>query len=403
MAGCFVGIFSQAIIVNLTAILFVPMMTIYGFDYRHLGILAAVNFITQVVADLSFSRVIDRIGYRRIVLPTCAVAAAGLLLYALTPVIFACNIFGGILLSTVIFAFSGGLLEIMLSPMVAAIPGGNKGPVMSLMHSFYAWGQAALIILTTIFIFVFGGEKWQIIVVAWAVVPAIAFFIFLTAPMPGIIPEGQRQGMSKLLFNPFYLLALAAMFFGAGSEIVMNQWASTLMEKGLAIPKLAGDLVGMCGFVILLGVGRVLHGTLEKYCTIHTLMIIGSVLAFVCYIVVALSPFAPLCVAACMVCGLAVSLLWPGTLVIASKRYPLAGAWMFAIMAVAGDVGGAFSSWLTGESADLASGASFTGNLAELLNITHEQAAIRVALLVATVFPLVSTVIHLRLKAKSKA
>ena len=403
MAGCFVGIFSQAIIVNLTAILFVPMMTMYGFDYRHLGILAAVNFITQVVADLSFSRVIDRVGYRRIVLPTCAVAAAGLLLYALSPVLFSRNIFGGIVVSTVIFAFSGGLLEIMLSPMVAAIPGGGKGPAMSLMHSFYAWGQAAMIIVTTVFIFVFGGENWQIIAIVWAFVPAAAFFIFLAAPMPDIIPEGQRQGMSKLLFNPFYLLALAAMFFGSASEIVMNQWASTIMEKGLALPKLAGDLIGMCGFVILLGVGRVLHGALEKYCTIHTLMIAGSVLAFFCYVTVALSPFAPLCVAACMVCGLAVSLLWPGTLVIASSRFPLAGAWMFAIMAVAGDVGGAFSSWMIGESAQLAAGAGFTANLAELLNTTHEQAAVRIALLIAAVFPLVSMVIHLRLKAKSKA
>lgn len=396
--GCFIGIFTQAIITNLTAVLFVPMMTLYDLNYRHLGILVAVNFISQVTADLSFSKVIDRVGYRKIALPTCLTAACGLVLFMLSPVIFRDNVFTGILIATFIFAFSSGLLEILLSPIIAAIPGNDKGPAMSLMHSFYAWGQAAAIIITTLFVFIFGGEKWQIIVLFWTLIPLIAFMIFRGAPFPDIVPDGQRQSMSDLLFRPFYIFALLAIFFGAAAEIVMNQWTSTFMEKGLNLSKLAGDTIGMCGFAVMLGLGRTLYGIFGSKINIHNVMIGGSVLAFICYCGVALSPSNAVGVAACIICGIAVSLLWPGTIVIASEKYPLAGAWMFAILAAFGDIGGAIAPWITGEAVDGLFESSLISKFADILNIPAEQASLRFGILIAALFPLGAFICHIILK-----
>lgn len=396
--GCFVGIFTQAIITNITAILFVPMMALYDLNYRHLGILVAVNFISQVTADISFSKVIDRVGYRKIALPTCLTAACGLVLFMLAPVIFNGNVFLGILIATFIFAFSSGLLEILLSPIIAAIPGNDKGPAMSLMHSFYAWGQAATIIITTLFIFIFGGDKWQIIVLCWTLIPLTALAIFFSSPFPDIIPDEHRQSMSDLLFRPFYIFALLAIFFGAGAELVMNQWSSTFMEKGLNLSKIMGDTIGMCGFAVMLGLGRTLYGIFGSKINIHNVMIGGSVLAFICYCGVALSPSNAFSVAACIICGIAVSLLWPGTIVISSEKYPLAGAWMFAILAAFGDVGGAIAPWVTGEAVDGLLESNLISKFSSIINVSAEQASLRFGILIASLFPLGALICHIILK-----
>lgn len=242
---CIVGTFVQAIIANLTAILFVPMMGLYGFNFIHLGILVGVNFGAQVTADILLSGTIDKKGFRFFVLPACLLAFFGLVFFAAAPLLFPGHIFVGLLLATVVFAFSSGMLEVLLSPIIDAIPGGDKGPAMSLMHSFYAWGQVITIILTTLFVYAAGRENWQIITLLWAAVPLTCFFMFLRAPFPQGTPPEERQGMRQLLFHPFYLLALGAIFCGAGTEIVLNQWSSTFMEKALELPKVAGDQADM--------------------------------------------------------------------------------------------------------------------------------------------------------------
>lgn len=396
--GCFVGIFTQAVISNLTAILFVPMMGLYGFEYRQLGILVAVNFLTQTAADFSFSRVIDRVGYRKIVLPTCLASCAGLALFAFSPLLFPLHPFSGILAATVIFSFSSGLLEILLSPIVATIPSAHKGSAMSLMHSFYAWGQVVTIVVTTLFLFVFGSERWFVIVALWMLVPLGAFLLFVRAPFPDIVPESHRQGMRHLARKPFYLIALLAILFGASSEIVINNWASTFMEKGLALPKLAGDLLGMCGFAAMLGLGRTLYGIFGSKIDISKVTTYGALLAFVCYITVALSTVTALNLAACILCGIAVSLLWPGTIILASDRFPLAGAWMFAILAAFGDIGGAVGPWLTGEVIGSLAASPAVTRFASWLQVPAEMAAIRCGLLVAAVFPLLAFFCHCALR-----
>ncbi len=401
---CFVAIFVQAIITNVTAIIFIPLMELYNLTYAHLGILVAINFTAQVSADIFCSGVIDKLGFRKVILPTNAIAFVGLLLFALTPTLFPNNVFAGIVIATIIFAFASGLLEILISPIVAAIPGNDKGPAMSLMHSFYAWGQVATIIVTTLFLFVFGRNIWYVIVALWAIIPLVNFFMFLKAPMPPTVPEEHRQGYKAILFKPYYLLMLAAILLGGGSEVTINQWSSTFMEKALALPKVAGDLLGMCGFAVMLGVGRMLYGIFGNKINMHVVLIGGSAAAVICYIVVALSPIAGLSVAACAICGIAVSLLWPGTLVLASDAFPLAGAWMFAILAAAGDVGAAVSPFATGMIVDAANGGALSGLtawLSQLLGVSGEQAAIRIGILCATVLPALCFVVHVAAKKKA--
>ncbi len=392
--SCMVGIFTQAIMSNLVAILFIPLMGIYGFTYSQLGLLVAINFTAQVSADIIFSGMIDKLGYRKMVIPTTVCSFVGLIMLGMSPWIFPNDVFLGISVSTVVFAFSSGLLEILLSPIIAAIPNDNKGGAMSLMHSFYAWGQALCIIITTVLIFVFGDNSWQYICFFWAIVPFINFFMFYGAKFPKTIPEGERQGFKELIFKPFYLLALGAICFGACGEVIMNQWSSTFMENGLGLTKITGDLVGMCGFAIMLGTGRVLYSILADKLNLHRVLILMSLFTSICYIISAVSPFSIISVAACILCGFMSSLLWPGTITLASYKYPLAGAWMFAILAAAGDIGAAFGPWVTGIVVDQNLNSQLAQDFSTYLSVSTEQGAIRIGLLFAAIFPILAMFCH---------
>ena len=397
--SCFTGIFVQAIIVNLTPVLFVPFMAMYNFSYIHLGILVGVNFSTQVFADIAFSGFIDKIGFKRLVTTTCAVAFAGLLLFGLTPNIFE-DKFLGFIISTVIFSLASGLLEVVLSPITDAIPNDDKGPAMSLMHSFYAWGQVATIIVTTLALFLFGNGCWQYIVFFWTLIPLVCFFMFLKAKMPPNAEPDGHSDIKKLLLNPIYLLALVAIMFGGATEVCMNQWSSAFLNDGLGIPKLTGDLLGMCGFSVMLGLGRVLYGVFGARINLSKILIWGSAVCVVCYAAVALSPINGLNILLCALTGLFASILWPGVLVISSERFPHAGSWMFAILAAAGDIGAAAAPYITGVISDYATDASLTATVMNLYGISAQSAAMRLAILASLIFPLVTTVCHILIYKK---
>lgn len=399
--SCFVGIFVQAVSSNITAILFIPLMTLYGLSYIHLGLLVGINFTTQVAVDIIASRLVDRYGFRAFVLPADILAVVGLVLFGLSPLLFE-NVLVGLILSTIIFSASCGLLEVMLSPIVNAIPHDEKGAAMSLMHSFYAWGQVATIIITTLFLFVFGIRSWQIIVFLWALIPLVNFFMFLAAPFPGVVPEEHRQTMRHLFLRPYYLIALLAILAGAATELVMNQWASTFTEKVLQMPKVTGDLLGMCGFAVMLGMGRVIYARYGGQMNLNNVLIASAVAAIACYVIVAVSPVLGVSLAACAICGLAASLMWPGTLVITAEKYPLAGAWMFAILAAAGDVGAAVGPFVTGAVTDLLRPLPTAAAWSATLGLNPEQFAIRAAILLASVFPALTLFAHWTLRKWQK-
>ena len=369
-------------------------MDLYGFNYVQLGILVAVNFTAQVAVDIIFSGMIDKFGYRKIALPAIFCGFIGLVLFAASPLLFD-NVFIGFVLSTIIFAAASGLLEIMVSPITNALPSENKGASMSLMHSFYAWGTVATIIITTLFIFIFGGQYWQIIVIFWSMIPLVNFFMFACSPFPDTVPEGAGGAVKKTLFQPFYLVALLAIFFGAGTELVMTQWSSSFMEKSMELPKVVGDMLGMCGFALMMAVGRTYYGIKGAQFKMSKVLILGSIVATLGYVTVALSPYIWLNLVACAVTGLAASLLWPGTLVISASRFPLAGAWMFAILAAAGDIGAAFGPWMTGMVVDYAQGSVATATLSNLFSVSSEQAVMRLGILIAGLFPLFALVCHI--------
>lgn len=395
--SCFTGIFVQAIITNLTAILFVPMMTLYGFSYIHLGILVGINFTTQVMSDLIFSGLIDKIKFKRLVLPTCIISFIGLFLFALSPLIFD-NVFLGIIISTIIFSAASGLLEVLLSPIIDAIPNDNKGPAMSLLHSFYAWGQVATIIITTLFLFVFQAKNWQIVVLFWALVPLVNFFMFLKSPFPPNAPLSHRKSLRELLRKPFLILAFFAIFFGAATEVIMNQFTSSFMEKAILLPKLTGDLFGMAGFAVMLGVGRLIFASSGHKYSINKVLISTSAFAILSYLIVALSPFPVLTVIGCIFTGFASSMLWPGTLIITADEFPMAGSWIFALLAASGDIGAAFGPWATSLIIDVSSGNNFLEFFKSVYKITSEQASIRIGILFAVIFPILTFFTHLLIK-----
>ena len=399
--SCFVGIFVQAIACNQLAVLFLPLMRLYGLRYAHLGFLVGVNFVAQVFSDLIFSRLIDRIGFKRLVLPANIGSLLGLLLLALAPVLFD-NILYGLLLATIVFAISSGLLEVLLSPIISAIPADNKGPAMSLMHSFYAWGQVVTIVGTTLLLFLWGEDKWQWIVLLWCVIPLVNFVMFLCSKFPPMVGEGQGVGFRSLKRRPFFWLALLAILFGGATEVTMNQWASTFMESGLALPKLAGDLIGMCGFSVLLGLSRAIYGLWGEKLKLGRILLWGSLLGAVCYLTVALSPVTAVSVAGCVLCGLASGLLWPGTIVLAADRYPMAGGWMFALLAAAGDIGASSGPWLTGLVIDGTQSSRILSFLGKMLPNSGDQNAMRLGLCIAAVFPVLSFICHFILNKLTK-
>ena len=379
--ACYIGYFVQATVINLAPILFIPLKEQFGLTYSQLGSLVLINFLTQVLFDVAFSKSVDKYGFRLFAVPAHILCSLGFVLFAFTPFVFTKNIYLGLILSTVIFSGGGGLLELLISPIIDAIPGDDKTGAMSLLHSFYAWGQVTVIILTSFFLFIFGIDKWPIIVLFWAIPPLINTFIFSKVPLAQKVHESNVMKIRELIVNPIFIIAFFAIMFGAASEVTMNQWASTFMEKSLSMPKVYSDIIGMGSFAVMLGIGRLIYGKYGSKINVSKVMIYGSLLACMCYIVVALSPINSISLIACAFCGIFVSLLWPGTLVVASEKLPLAGASMFALLAAAGDVGASIGPWLVGFVTDLVS--SNTGN-----------SGLRFGLLIASILPIITMILH---------
>jgi fucose permease len=384
-AACYVGNFVQATVINLTPILFIPLREAFGFSYEQLGFLIFINFFTQVLVDIGFSTLVDRYGFRRFVVAAHALTVIGFGLFALAPALFS-DPYTGFVIATIIFSGSGGLLELLLSPIVNAIPTDEKAAAMSVLHSFYAWGQVTVVLLTTLFLFAFGKSAWMWVMVLWTLPAIFNFFYFQRVPLGPAVPEEHRQGMRQLILNPFFVVAFFTIMLGAAAEICISQWTSAFMEKGLDLPKVVGDIAGMSMFGFTLGVGRLLYGTYGKRVNVNQVMISGAALAVVCYLVVALSTVSLLSLAACAACGFMVSLLWPGTLVIAAERFPLAGAWLFAILAAGGDIGAAAGPWLMSVVTEHAPRLAFFQALGA--GLSSEQLGLRLGMLLGALFPL---------------
>ncbi len=387
--ACYVGFICQAIVVNLAPILFIPLRKLYGLSYEQLGSLVLINFVTQVMCDFSFHRAVDRLGYRPFVLGANIVMGFGFVLFSASPYLFS-NPYLGFAIATVIFSGAGGLFEVLLSPIINSIPTDEKASAMSVLHSFYSWGQLLVVLVTTLALYLLGIKYWSAVMLLWLVVPAVSFWLFLKAPLEKPVADEVRTSNRSLIRKPFFIIAFLWMLAGGASEQVAAQWTSAFLDRGLELPKLAGDIAGVCSFAACMAIGRMLYGIYGNRVPLKKVMKSGVLVASACYICIGLSHNNIVSLVACMVCGFAVSLLWPGMLSIAADRYPLAGTGLFAILAAGGDMGCAFGPWLTGVVIETTQRSPWLIQKVGHLANTPEQLGLRVGMLAAAVIPLVA-------------
>lgn len=392
--ACYTANFIGALVINLTPVLFIPLKMLYGLSYTQFGMLLAANYITQVAADVIFSWPVDRFGYRIFAVLAPILTITGYLIFCLSP-LFMDNPFPGFLIGTIVFSATGGLLELLLSAIVNGIPGEQKAGLMSVLHSFYAWGQLTVVLLTTVALWFFGRENWQWIIAAWAALPIINIWQFATCTLPPQVPEEQRQGAKFLLRQKSFYIIIAMIVFGGMSEVSMPLWTSAFLERAINLPKIAGDTLGMCLGAAMLGTGRLLYGLFGEKYDVWNFMVLGAFAGIGCYILAAIAGIPALALSGCVLCCLATSLLWPGSVVLAGKTFPLAGAWLYAMLAAGGDLGASAGPYLLGVIADHAASWSWLAPLVKYSGLTAEQFGLRCGVLCGGIFPLITVVILL--------
>lgn len=346
--ACFVGYIVQAIVNNFAPLLFLTFQESYGISIAKITFLVTFNFILQLAVDLTSAVVIDKIGYRVSVVTAHFLAAAGLLALAVLPEVFP-DPFAGLLTAVMIYALGGGLLEVVISPMVEACPSDNKEAAMSLLHSFYCWGQVGVVLVSTMF-FVFAGiEHWKILALLWAAVPFVNGLVCTRVPIAKLLPEDETGLSLKGLFSKKVFWVFVLLMFCAGScEMAVSQWASAFAEKGLKVSKTVGDLAGPMLFAGMMGFSRTLYSKAGEKIVLSNAMFFSGLLCLAGYLLTALSPFPWLGLVGCGVCGFSVGLLWPGTYSLASARIANGGTAMFAFLALAGDLGCSLGPTLVG-------------------------------------------------------
>ena len=339
ITACFVGYIVQAVINNFTPLLFLFFQKSYHIPLSHITLLVTFNFGIQLLVDLLSVGFIDKIGYRASMIIAHVLSAAGLILLTVLPEILPVP-FIGILIAVMIYAIGGGLLEVLVSPVVEACPSDNKEKAMSMLHSFYWWGYAGVVLISTLFFYVAGIENWKILAVIWAVIPIGNAFVFAKVSIAPLIEDGESGFELKDLFRikVFWILLIMMVCAGA-SEQAVSQWASAFAEKGLGISKAAGDLAGPMAFAVLMGMSRLFYGKYGERIHLERFMVYSSFLCILSYLGISLFPIPMLNLIACAVCGLSVGIMWPGTFSKASSALPKGGTAMFALLALGGDIG----------------------------------------------------------------
>ena len=347
MLACYLGFITQAITANFAPLLFLKFHTDYGIPLGRIALIPTAFFLTQLLVDVFCARFVDAIGYRRSVVMSEVMSALGLAGLAVIPDLFA-DPFAGILICVIIYAVGSGLIEVLGSPIVEACPFDNKDAVMSLLHSFYCWGSVGVIVLSTLFFAVFGVDSWKWLACVWALIPLYNIYNFATCPIERLTEEGKGMTIGELFRVPVFWLAIVLMVCAGASELSMAQWASAYAEAALGFSKSVGDLAGPCLFAVTMGVSRVLYGKFGGRMRLTHFMIGSGILCLCCYLLASLSSNPLLGLLGCVFCGFSVGIMWPGTISVTSPRLPRGGTALFALLAMAGDLGGAFGPSLVG-------------------------------------------------------
>jgi fucose permease len=389
--ACYTSYFTMSSIFSMPPLLFLTFRELYGISYTLLGTLVLANFFTQLAVDLVFTAFSKHFNVKWVVRIMPIITFVGLAIYSLVPFIFVGCEFVGLLIGTVIFSVSAGLSEVLLSPTIAAIPSKTPERDMSFLHSLYAFGFVSVVIVTTVYIKLFGAHNWMYLSMFFSLLPLIASVMFMLSPMPEM--RGDTEVNVKTGKKPILGLALCVgcIFFGSCAETVMSNWISSYTENALGVDKALGDILGMATFAILLGLTRMGYGKFGKGIT--PVLFVGMAGSAVCYLTVALSESAILALIACILTGAFTAMLWPGALIFMEKNVKGVGVGAFALMASGGDLGAALSPQLMGIISDSVAASSFAAKYAPALGITQEQLGMRAGMLTTALFPLLGVIL----------
>ena len=367
MRACFTGYIVQAIVNNFVPLLFLTFQRTYHIPLQQITLLVTFNFGIQLLTDLLSVAFVDRMGYQASMVLAHILSALGLICLTVLPEWMG-HPFAGILISVIVYAVGGGLLEVLVSPVVEACPSTHKEKAMSMLHSFYCWGHVGVVLSSSIFFKLAGIENWKLLAVLWAVIPILNALVFTRVPIASVLPEGE-QGMTigTLFQNRIFWLLFVMMICAGASEQSVSQWASLFAEKGLGISKTAGDLAGPMAFAVLMGASRAFYGNYGEKINLDRFMAVSSVLCILSYLCLVFMPVPVLSLAGCALCGLSVGIMWPGTFSRASKALPAGGTALFALLALGGDIGCSGGPTLVGMVSGMCKGNLKIGILAALI------------------------------------
>jgi MFS family permease len=376
---------------SLPPLLFVTFREMYGVSYTLLGTLVLVNFCTQLSIDLIFTFFSRYFNIRKTIRFMPLLTSVGLFLYALAPMLFPQHVYAGLLSGTVLFSVAAGLSEVLLSPVVAALPSDNPERDMSMLHSLYAWGVVGVIAVSTLFFNLFGARNWMYLTMLLAVLPLVASFFFCTSPIPDLnLTQPDSAGSIKKHITGM-ALCVGCIFLGSAAENVMTNWISGYMENALRVSKTWGDILGMAMFALLIGSGRMLYAKYGR--NISGVLLAGMVGSAVCYLAAGLSESVILAFGSCILTGIFVSMLWPGTLILMEEKMPNMGVAAYALMAAGGDFGASVAPQLMGIIVDAVSGSGFAAELSTALSLSTEQIGMKAGMITAAIFPIIGTVL----------
>lgn len=382
--ACYRGYITQGIVNNLSPLFFVLFQNKFGISYSLISALILCNFVTQVITDMLSVKYVDRIGYRKSAVIAHALAFLGLVMQGTLPNVLPAP-YVGLVLATIVNGVGGGLIEVIISPIVDSCPGDAKASAMSLLHSFYCWGQVGVVLITTLLLRLIGEDLWFILPILWSLLPLYNLFRFLKVPLMPTVPEEEKTPLKTLFTSKIFLVALLLMLCAGASELAMSQWSSLFAERALGVTKVIGDLLGPCLFAVFMGIGRTIYGVWGEKIHLTGAMVFCAALCILCYLGTALFENPWLSLLSCALCGFSVSLMWPGTFSLTSAAYPKGGTAMFGILAVLGDVGCSVGPALMGAVSGAVSG---NANIAASFpNLTADQLGLKSGMLFSAVFP----------------
>lgn len=385
--ACYIGYFTQAIVINLPPLLFVTFQRQFGFTLEMIGFMISFNFIVQMITDLICVKLADRIGYR--IGTVCAMFCAVFGLVSMSFLPYIIHPYIGLLISFFFMSVGGGLIEVLITPIVESIPGDAKESEVLLLHSFYCWGQAGVVLLSSVFFILFGTDKWFILPLLWALIPFIDLIMFISVPLCRLESDETRFNLLSMFKQALFPILIVMMVASGASELAISQWSSLFAELGLGVSKTVGDLLGPCLFALLMAISRVYLGLQGNRLKIEKALVVSSFLCIAAYLITVFSPIPIISLIGCALTGISVGIMWPGIISLAAKKFPLAGNKMFAILAIGGDIGCTIGPAIVGT---VSNGVQKLNNTSQgifsLISGDVTQQGLKIGLLIIVLFPI---------------